>query len=429
MKLIRILIVEDDNSLLAKLTTLYRAKFAERGFTATIETAQTVDEARKLAKAAQSHPYDLVSLDVILGDTSLTGLNVLSTLKRFESAWMVALVTGVETDKNADKTLGPDVANDLRRQLRKEAYTRFPAERLLVVEKPSQQLDEKAATTLLGNRLEQIALVYEEVGRLRYIFRPVKVVSLERVKTGNRSRAARQFVEKESRHWQIRFNCGDIRTLPDKAGYLTLHKLLGLSPGESLTPEEALLLEPVKRKAGASAATEDTVATYFISKGFPWEEMDEPRRLETIRAALTLKFERYCELRGFQADDDLSPNEEDELKAIIKDLGPLAGLAETAYHRLNPDSTEAGQGDDLNIGGLIQQGLNVQRGGFREQEEGRLGVDSLDGEAFRARKKRILDDLRENGFAAMADHLEIHLQSLSSNWSYDPPLGVEWTVS
>ncbi len=428
MKLIRILIVEDNKDLLAKLTNLYRAKFAERGFTATIEPTETVDEARKLAKAAKSHPYDLVSLDVNLGDSTLTGLDVLSTLKRFESAWMVALVTGVETDTTLDKTLGRDEASDLRRKLRKEAYTRFPAERLLVVEKPSQQLDEKAAATLLGNRLEQIALVYEEVGRLRYIFRPVKVVSLERVKTGNRSRANRQFVEKESRHWQIRFNCGDIRTLPDKAGYLTLHKLLGLNPGESLTPEEALLLEPVKRRAGTSSTTEDTVATYFISKGFPWEEMDEPRRQETIRAALTLKFERYCELRGFQADDDLAPNEEDELNAIFKDLGPLAGLAETAYHRLNPDSTEANQEGDPNIGGLIQEGLTVQRAGFREKKEGQLGVDSLDGEAFRARKKRILDDLRENGFAAMADHLETHVQALASNWSYNPLLGVEWTT-
>jgi len=436
MKLLRMLIVEDDETLLTRLTDLYRAKFAERGFTASIEQAKSVDEARKLAKAAQSHPYDLVSLDVNLGDNDLTGLDVLNTLRRFHSAWMVALVTGVETDTSLDRTLGREAAGDLRRQLRKEAYKRFPAERLLVVEKPSPQLDEKAANTLLANRLEQIALVYEEVGRLRFIFRPLKVVSLERVVSQSRSSRERRFVEKESRHWQVRFDCGDIRTLPDKTGYLTLHKLLSLNPGECLTPEEALLLEPVKPKptsatsAGAGQeAGADPVAEYFLDKGIPWNDMDEQRQQETIRVALSLKFHRYAELRGYQDQDDLSPNEEDELSGIKAQLGPLAEVAEVGYQRLSAENEEdLHEGSELSTGALIEAKLHSTRAGLR-QKEGQRGTDSLDGEAFRARKKRILDDLRENGFAAMADHLETHLQSYQGKWSYNAPAGVEWTVS
>src|ERR1035441_5483133 len=180
MKSIRMLIVEDEKALLSVLKELYRAKFKAQGFDSiTIEESTNVDEARKLAKEAATNPYDLVSLDVALGDTALTGLHVLETLKRFQSAWMVALLTGVETDKSVDVTMGKARGTNLRKQLRREAYSRFPAERLLVVEKPSSLMSPEAANALLSNRLEQIAAVYSEVGRLRYIFRPIRVVSLE----------------------------------------------------------------------------------------------------------------------------------------------------------------------------------------------------------------------------------------------------------
>ena len=153
----RILIVEDDLVLLAKLKAHYRAIFEQMGHHLTIEQAGTVEEARSLAKAAKDQPYDLVSLDVNLGDSDLTGLDVLSTLGRFQSAWMVALLTGVETDASVDATMGKKAGANLRKQLRQDAYSRFPAERLLVVEKPADTLPKEAGETLLADRLEQIA--------------------------------------------------------------------------------------------------------------------------------------------------------------------------------------------------------------------------------------------------------------------------------
>src|ERR1035437_960841 len=99
MKAIRILIVEDDTELLPKLKALYRELFISRGFdSVTIEQACSADEAKQLAKDAAQNPYDFVSLDVNLGNTEVTGLHVLDAFKRFQSAWMVALLTGVETD-------------------------------------------------------------------------------------------------------------------------------------------------------------------------------------------------------------------------------------------------------------------------------------------------------------------------------------------
>src|SRR5690606_27958737 len=166
MRPLRLLIVEDDPKLLAKLMELYGATFSSGGYQPTFEQAATAAEARRLAKAAKEHPYDFVSLDVNLGDPVLSGLDVLETLKRFHSAWMVALLTGVETDATVDATMGKTAGDRLRKQLRRDAYARFPAERLLVVEKPSSKIAATEAERLLANRIEQIALVYEEISRL-----------------------------------------------------------------------------------------------------------------------------------------------------------------------------------------------------------------------------------------------------------------------
>src|ERR1039458_798262 len=96
MKTIRMLIVEDDKNLLQTLEAHYRSILESCDFQVTIEKAETVEEARRLAKGAKTNPYDLVSLDVILGDPALTGINVLETLNRFQSAWMAALLTRSE---------------------------------------------------------------------------------------------------------------------------------------------------------------------------------------------------------------------------------------------------------------------------------------------------------------------------------------------
>lgn len=279
MKPIRILIVEDDLAVLTVLEASYRKIFTAQGYQPTIEQALTVEEARQLAKAARVSPYDFVSLDVNLGDSMLTGLDVLATLKRFHSAWMVALLTGVESDTTVDKTMGQSRGGDLRKQLRRDAYASFPAERLLVVEKPSAMIPTKDAQRLLTNRLEQIAMVYEEVGRIRYVFRPIEVASLERVSAPKGRKVKRTFIETTARHWQIRFNCGELRTLPDMAGFRTLHYLLSRDRNQSVTPEEALANEPKteKNKRAAPVLGSDPLAAYFEAQGIVWREALLPR--------------------------------------------------------------------------------------------------------------------------------------------------------
>ena len=425
------LIVEDEAPLLEFLKASYRKKFKAQGFeSVTIEESRSVEEARKLAKDATTNPYDLVSLDVNLGDATLTGLDVLSTLKRFQSAWMVALLTGVETDTTVDKTMGKATGITLRKRLRREAYSRFPAERLLVVEKPASSMTQEAAEDLLANRLEQIAAVYEEVGRLRYIFRPIEVVSLERVTVSKGQKPTKKFIETASTQWQIRFNCGDIRTLPDKAGFRTLHRLLSLEPAESLTPEAALVAEPAAEKGKTQQIpSADPVGAFFQAKGINWGNLGMEQREQLIRAALSVQFVRYQALRALRDDDDMSPNEEDELAGIVKELGPLAEAAETAYLRMSPTENDLPhQPMPMGAGELAQNDLHRGGGNYDQLGEGRRGQDSPEAALFRARMNRVKDCLRENGFADFAQHLADYVKSTGANWSYNPPTGIEWTT-
>jgi CheY-like chemotaxis protein len=431
MKAIRILIVEDDPAMLSILDASYRAIFAARGFEPTIEQAANVSDARRLAKAARSKPYDFVSLDVNLGDASLTGLDVLETFNRFHSAWMVALITGVETDDTAYQTMGHEKAENLRKRLRREAYARFPAERLLVVEKPAVQIPTADAQQLLANRLEQVALVYEEVTRLRYVFRPISVEKVERVSVAKGAKAKRKFLPTgATTHWQIRFNCGEIRTLPDMAGFRTLHYLLSRDWSQSVTPEEALANEPKTEKAKSrfADAVADPVAAYFQTQGIEWMTLSSAEQEKLIQAALSLKLKRYVELRGFEDSQDISPAEDDELSRIIAELGPLGNAAEIAYQRMKPRETQPAGSDELTSAAMHQSDLHVGGGNYDKLGLGRRGEDSPAAQLFRARMKRVKDCLRENGFADFAEHIEQYVQSTGANWSYNPPGGIEWTT-
>lgn len=434
MKTIRLLIVEDDATLLADLKKHYRALFQSLGFSSVVaEQAESAAEAKQLAKDAKANPYDLVSLDVNLGDAALTGLDVLAAFHRFQSAWMVALLTGVEADATLDATVGRGPAAKLRKQLRRDAYARFPAERLMVVEKPLPSLPPNEGASLLRNRLNQIALVYEEVSRLRYIFRPIEVTSLERALAPRQPKSPpprRKFIPSTALHWQIRFNCGDLRTLPDKTGFKTLHHLLSLDPDQSLTPEAAMAIEPCNEQPSATGTNQpsaDPLAEYFVAQGIEWNTVTPERQDEVIRAALSLRLKRYVELREFEEQGDLSSGEENDLSRIKREFGPLADMAEAAYQRVRPQESPQLSVADSSPAALAQNNLHPESGNYYRREGGR-GEDSPEAQRFRTRKKRVCDCLRENGFADFAKHVEEYVMSTGANWSYNPPDNIEWTL-
>lgn len=451
MKEIRLLVVEDDAELLSWLKKQYREVFSDLGYHAiTIEEARNPEEARTLAKGAEKKPYDLVSLDVELGGKPRegippeSGVDVLLAFKRYKSAWMVAVLTGVETSRTADQTFGLEEADALRKQLRREAYSNFWPERLFVVEKPAAGMFEENKATaeeLLRTRLEQIALVYGEVNRQRYIFRPIEVKGTQRIPKKKGSKGPRKTVPTLSTHWQIRFNVGDIRTLPNTTGFKTLHKLLSLDPtkAESLTPEAALVLEPRQNEGKVDAGTtpenesdEDPFAAYFIGFGITnWRELTIEEKERLVRVHLEPLFKRYSELRQFQDDDDLSADEADELDRLKPQLGNLAAQAEERYRREAYGEAEA-QGPQheqiVQHAAAAQQGLGAPRANY-DQRQGGWGYDSPEAELFRQRMVRVKKSLRENGFENFADHLDDYLSSTGANWSYHPPEAMQWTLS
>lgn len=450
MKDIRLLIVEDEPELLTSLKQQYREIFSQFGYdSVTIEEAASADEARKLAKGSEKKPYDFVSLDVDLGGRPtggtppLTGLDVLLAFKRFKSAWMVALLTGVETSTTVNKTLGREEAEILRKQLRREAYANFWPERLLVVEKPAALMvtgDRKAASALLRNRLEQIALVYGEVSRQRYIFRPIEVKGLEQVVRPKGTKGARQFVSTISTHWQIRFNCGDIRTLPHKTGFKTLHKLLSLdrTKGDSLTPEAALVIEPKHEKEKVAKKSDEAAhdgatspfAEYFGDLGIEWGKLGEEEQERLVHVTLRDKFAHYIELRELEDEEDLSLDDEEDLEELKKHLGVLTEVAEGYYQKIITESgaAKSSEYDEMaRKAAAVSEGMGAATGDYEKHEGGR-GFDSPAAAGFRARIKRVKKSLRENGFSDFADHLDAYLSSTGANWSYNPPSGIEWTL-
>ncbi|MEM6915236.1 MAG: hypothetical protein AAF491_01625 [Verrucomicrobiota bacterium] len=435
MKPIRLLIVEDDGEMLSELRQLYRRTFADQGVkNIEIDEARTSTEARSFAKAARGRPYDLVSLDVNLGEAESTGLDVLASLRRFGSAWAVALLTGLETDPTLDATFGLEKAEAHRKNFRILAEKTFSHERLRIFEKPSSSLPPEQAARLLADRIVQITMFYDLISRTRYIFRPIDISGELRLPTKKKDRdnaAKRARVKTVSVHWQIRFDCGEIRTLPDRAGLKTLHHILSLPRHESLTPEEALVIEPIQERIDEAleqeAGSADPVASFFESQGINWNGLEPEEQDKLIAAALSLRFKRYVELREYEEEDDLTAEEEDELEVLVSDLGPLAEVAETGFQRLFHSSESRDLDPRFSLGSLFQDGLRPRRGDY-EQSEGRRGKDSRSAANFRKRMERTRKLLRESGFVDFAQHLEDHLTSTGANWSYHPPEGIEWAT-
>ena len=449
---VRILIVEDDIPLLDTLEGYYRRLFGLEGFaTVTVETAKNAEEAKARARNAARKPYDFVSLDVNLGNTSvekgkvLTGLDVLRVFKAHNSAWMVVLLTGVETDTSLDATIGRSDAEGIRRRLRREAYQNFFPERLQVIEKPSQadlRADGTAANSELINKLNQIVQVYRVVSQQRYVFRPVIVDGIVRVPVPQKEgRAKSKLVPAKVTRWQVRYNCGELLTIEACDGFEIVHYLLGLDQTADPVDPQFLnrLIAVSKTEPDSQAEAEEeeekgelerAVAAYFEPLGVTWDKLNKEQKIAQLELiAPTVK--RLKELKALEAEDDISADEEDELGGLVKKLGPLAepledfltGRAESPFEEAYSENFEETAAQDAACG----QGMQRDAGNYTKQP-GRKGWDSPEEAKARKYLGRTRDHLRKNGFPSLADHLQQHIMANRAKWSYIPPSGVEWAV-
>jgi CheY-like chemotaxis protein len=285
-----ILIIEDDPAWATVIKDAIESVLDDMRFKCVFEIPETNRQRRDAVRAAADQPYDLVSLDIHLANDGSTtepidGLYLLDLIRRYNAAWMVSIFTGIENDETVGSTYGTEAASRLQNNLRARAYASFSPDRLLVTEKPALN------SNMVDNRIRQICMILLHSSSARNLFRALKLENLtpygetitgellsqdskeykiaekahkfvqtyetkfsqERKKTvreeylrqkgldvlaknGKRLKNT-QWIEGVIELRQIRFNCGEVVTLPDGPYFRTVAKVLE-KPGKEFSSHE-----------------------------------------------------------------------------------------------------------------------------------------------------------------------------------------------
>lgn len=286
---LRILIVEDEPRWAQAIKNQLLEILNDLGLPCTIEAPSSIRECKEKIRSASETPYDLISLDINFredaGEVRTDGLKLLEIIKKYSAAWLVSILTGVESDSTVEDTYGFIRTRELQDELRFRACTTFPPERLLVLEKP--QSDDKE---MLTRRLSQVCMILRQSRVGRNLFRhinPPCLVACHRTIGGDllkkdsdefrRAKKAMEFVksyedpkampdpdkreqyEEELKldilkkngkkmadaEWiedtvslrQIRFGCGEVITLPEDPNFVTIAWLLR-HPGQEFRADQ-----------------------------------------------------------------------------------------------------------------------------------------------------------------------------------------------
>lgn len=400
---IRVLVVDDDQQFAQQLTALVRDLCRSLlGQVAAVEMMFTAAEASCVADAdfARGGRYDLVILDYNLGGSE-TGVDILSRFKHHNSVWMAALLTGVDRDK----TISPEG----RERLRALAARQFFPDRLTVIDKPEDQ-------TLLELKVKQLLWLYEHMAAQRYLFRPITVGS----------------VNPPRRFWQIRYDCGEVMTLPDLAGFATLRQLLTGKPLDWVQAEHVEGRKaPTNRAPRSRTSSTDKFSIDGEAEVRAWAEkrgykMWGEEIYERCKAEIWSLTQEMIQLLIVKNEEGTLPQHEEALLARLKkDLGRFSGFAELLAERKISKMAEEDEQTDTWVNNdhrvtkaeVLQGGLSIvstSRSAEVHDKE-RQKVQN----AFRARKKRYLDVLKEFGLVEMAQHLDYTLKvEPGQGWLY-----------
>lgn len=166
---LRILIVEDEPQWAQAIKSNFLEIFNDLKLPCTIEAPSTIQKCRDAIRSAAENPYDLISLDINFrqdaAEDPIDGLKLLAIISDYKAAWLVSILTGVESDETVDDTYGEHRARLLQYELHSRASATFPPERLMVKEKPALSNKE-----LLAKRLRQVCLCLQQsrTGRNRF---------------------------------------------------------------------------------------------------------------------------------------------------------------------------------------------------------------------------------------------------------------------
>lgn len=442
----RILIVEDNPVWADFLEKRYRFEAAEilgvdRNFVECVRAA-SFDAAREKILAARDEPYDLVSLDINLGnpggqEPQKDGLHLLGDIARIHAAWMVAILTGVEKDA----TFTGSRATIVRRNLRNLAMQTFPPERLVVIEKPSEltSLETTALSSaleesgVLGNRIKQVVSIFEHSTSYRNVFR--KLVLPNEYKDGAKAddteaedaaddgdgagkpkRQKKVWKKGAVVHWQIRFDCGEMITIPERSGMEVIRVLLE-NPRKEFSYgalEAASLGETALSKEDLGAQARPSFGQDKLSQ---WEQIvgeaedgdasvgNDP---DTTSAAREMVLSGY----GTEQDGNYDDTEKQSRDAYIEALQGIEGKIEELQK--TPGNGSLISHLKSEAAALKKEIKNLRHGG-RTAESTRVA----------AHKSRVIASLREQGLVDLANHLDECIDP-KGTVTYWPPVDMNW---
>lgn len=457
---IRILIVEDKIVWANFLEKRYHFEVAEildidRNFV-DVERASTFDEASEKIKAARREPYDLVSLDINLSNPNSEqpqqdGLHLLGEIAKFQSAWMVAILTGVEKDS----TFTGSRANVVRRNLRNLAMQTFPPERLVVIEKPSEltALEDTAdmptilsESAVLGNRIKQVVSIFEHTSSYRNVFRKLILPNeyKENVKDkdahdleddelsdeadasqeGKAKRQKKEWKKGEVIHWQVRFDCGEMITIPqDNTIEMDVIRVLLENPrkefsygaleaaamGETALSREDLIAQGQQK----APRLDDRTQCEQIAAALEGPQAEEVGGGAGAGADMQAAANEMVQAgHGQVQDGNFDDTERQSRETYERELRKLQAKIDGLKDKPESDGTVARM---RNEAAALKKEIGKLRRGGRTAESTRIA----------AHKSRAFATLREQGLVDLANHLSDCIEA-KGTIHYWPPADRNW---
>lgn len=462
-KPLRILIVEDELEWAKRIKSNLLEILHDLRLPCSIDAPESIQECKAAIRSAVEKPYDLITLDINYRNDSANeptdGLKLLGIIGQYQSAWLVSILTGIAVDETVAATYGEERARQLQEELRSRAYTSFPPERLLVLEKPA--LDDAGK---LAKHLRQICLILRQSLVGRNLFRPLELpcqVACHRTMNGDlikrdskefrRAWEAMEFVKKyesdptssqdparkkqyereikldilkkvggskklTNAEWvddqvslrQVRFGCGEVITLRDTPNFETIAWLLR-HPGKPFKPHEI----------GGEAAELGRLSAEFQHSGDADAKGGETEQFDPEDDDFDMSRDRQGKDRDFESGATMGD--------AGSDWDTTEAESRAAYKsalRKKEAELEIATGHQRNILESEIEHLKIAIGEVRKK-----AVAGKTHGLIKQHKSRTIAALKEAGQVELANHLEKTIRNKGSEFWYDvEPGSIFWNV-
>lgn len=411
---LRILIVEDRENWRKALREHFRANFkTSRVYREPeIDTAEDGDQA--LAFLQANRRYDLVALDMKLGERVAgapppSGLDVLEEIEARGAAFFVALITGAATDPTMVETYGREDAAVMQVGLQCEAAKHFPPDRIRVVNKPPQG-SFKEQWSLTAAAIDEVLKAFEQSSEWRYVFRPLR--------------------KKGKVHWELRWDGEHYVRIPaDPAGFAEIRYILqSVDSDDQLSVVEmmARVQETITRTRGGSRKKADHLVT--------GKEENPSAKIESPFPDIMHLLEKQWQDEQLDSEAITTFHEYLGTQQLDKLCQALKKRAATSAENIGlTDAIDKVVQEDLRRGAIFpgQVRLVPARSG-KLNDDGNMSKDHKNKlDTFRQQWSRVQSKLQECGLDGMAEHFKNAIPRGKFNpglCPYDISRAVRWKL-